>query len=159
MRSSARLKELAEAPLGRLLFKYSWPALVAMTLNALYSVVDRFWIGRGAGEDAMAALTLSIPIMMVFGAFGVWIGAGHSAVLSIKLGEGDHAAAERTLGELVAFKLIFFVLLPPIVFVLLDPILQVPEQLLGGDPFGCLSHRVFTPLLFCMRGWPRHRRR
>ncbi len=124
MRSSARLKELAEAPLGRLLFKYSWPALVAMTLNALYSVVDRFWIGRGAGEDAMAALTLSIPIMMVFGAFGVWIGAGHSAVLSIKLGEGDRVAAERTLGELVAFKLIFFLLLPPIVFILLDPILR-----------------------------------
>ena len=94
MRSSARLKELAEAPLGRLLFKYSWPALVAMTLNALYSVVDRFWIGRGAGEDAMAALTLSIPIMMVFGAFGVWIGAGHSAVQAERR-EGEQCALAR----------------------------------------------------------------
>ena len=38
-----RTKELStESPL-RLLFKYSWPALVAMTLNALYAVVDRFY--------------------------------------------------------------------------------------------------------------------
>jgi len=95
-----------------------------MTLNALYSVVDRFWIGRGCGEDAMAALTLSIPLAMVFAAFGVWIGAGHSAVLSIRLGEGDRVAAEKTLGELVAFKLLFFCVLTPLVFVSLDPILR-----------------------------------
>ena len=123
MRPADRLKELAEAPLGRLLFKYSWPALAAMSLNAFYSVVDRFWIGRGCGEDAMAAITLSIPLMMVFGAFGVWIGAGHSAVLSIKLGEGDRVAAERTLGELVAFKLLFFCVLPPLAFIFVDPLL------------------------------------
>jgi len=125
MRPSENLKELAEAPLGRLLFKYSWPALVSMTFNALYSVVDRFWIGRGCGEDAMAALTLSIPLTMVFGALGVWVGAGHSAVLSIKLGEGDRVAAEKTLGELLAFKLLFFLVFPPLVFLFLDPILRV----------------------------------
>ena len=36
------LAELASGKLGRLLLKYSWPALVAMSLNALYAVVDRF---------------------------------------------------------------------------------------------------------------------
>ena len=65
-----RTDELATAPLGPLLFRYSWPALVAMCLNALYAVVDRFYIGHGCGEDAMAALTLVFPVMMLFGAFG-----------------------------------------------------------------------------------------
>ena len=49
--------------------KYSWPALVAMSLNALYAVVDRFYIGQGCGEAAMAGLTLTFPVMMLFGAF------------------------------------------------------------------------------------------
>ena len=119
-----RLKAMATAPLGPLLARFSWPALVSMTLNALYSVVDRIWIGHGCGQDAMAALTLAFPLMMVFGAFGVFVGAGHSAVISIKLGEGDRTACEKLLGELVAFKLLFFFVLPPLVFVFIDPILR-----------------------------------
>ena len=117
------MMELATGRLDRLLFKYSWPALVAMSLNALYSVVDRFYIGQGCGEAAMAALTLAMPVMMLFGAFGVFIGAGHSAVLSIKLGEGDKSTCERIMGELVSLKLIFFFILPPLVFFNLDTVL------------------------------------
>ena len=125
MKPNERLRELAEAPLGRLVARFSWPALVSMTLNALYSVVDRIYIGQGCGQDAMAGLTLVFPVMMVFGAFGVFVGAGHAAVLSIKLGEGDRAACEKVLGELLALKLLFFFILPPLVFVFLDPILRL----------------------------------
>ncbi len=124
MRAQDRLKDLAEAPVGRLVVRFSWPALVAMTLNALYAIVDRVYIGHGCGAAAMAGLTLAFPIMMVFGAFGVLIGAGHAALLSIKLGEGDRVACEKILGQLVALKLAFAVTLPPLVFVFLDPILR-----------------------------------
>ena len=119
-----RSRELATARLGSLLFRYSWPALVAMSLNALYAVVDRFYIGHGCGEDAMAGLTLTFPVMMLFGAFGVFVGAGHSAVLSIRLGEGNRVACEKLLGQLVAFKLLFFFILPPLVFVNADTVLS-----------------------------------
>ena len=119
-----RLSAMATAPLGPLLARFSWPALVSMTLNALYAVIDRIWIGHGCGQDAMAALTLAFPLMMVFGAFGVFVGAGHGALISIKLGEGDRPACEKLLGELVAFKLLFFCILPPLVFVFVDPILR-----------------------------------
>ena len=124
MKPAERLKMLEEAPLGGLLLKFSWPALVSMTLSALYSIVDRIYIGQGCGQDAMAGLTLVFPVMMVFGAFGVFAGVGHSAVLSIKLGEGDRASCEKALGELVALKLLFFVTLPPLVFAFLDPVLR-----------------------------------
>jgi len=121
--ANENLKELAEGNLGRLLLRYSWPALVAMSLNALYAVVDRFYIGQGCGEAAMAALTLAMPVMMLFGAFGVFIGAGHAAVLSIKLGRNDFVSCEKLLGELVALKLLFFFILPPLVLLNLDSIL------------------------------------
>lgn len=117
------LDELATGSIGRLLLKYSWPALVAMTLNALYCVVDRFYIGQGCGTDAMAGLTLTYPLMLLFSAFGVLIGAGHSSILSIKLGARDLPACEKLLGQLVAFKLLFFVTLPPLVFANLDTVL------------------------------------
>ena len=122
-RQKANLDELATGRLGRLLVGYSWPALVAMTLNALYAVVDRMFIGHGCGVDVMAGLQLAMPVMMLFGAFGVFVGAGHSAILSIKLGEGDGTACEKLLGELVAFKFAFFLVLPPLVFFNLDTVL------------------------------------
>ena len=117
------IDELATGGIGRLLLRYSWPALVAMSLNALYSVVDRFYIGHGCGEAAMAALTLAMPVMMLFVAFGVFIGVGHSTLLSIRLGAGDRDGCERILGELVAMKLLFFLALPPLVFFNLDTVL------------------------------------
>ena len=120
---SAKSCELATAPLGSLLFRYSWPALVAMGLNAFYAVVDRFYIGRGCGEDAMAGITLAFPVMMLFGAFGVFVGAGHSAMLSIRLGERNRVACEKLLGQLVAFKLLFFLVLSPLVFFNADTVL------------------------------------
>ena len=47
-RGRKRLAKLATGKIGRLLLEYSWPALVAMSLNALYAVVDRFYIGDDA---------------------------------------------------------------------------------------------------------------
>jgi len=107
----------------KLLFRYSWPALVAMSLNALYSVVDRVFIGQGCGVDAMAGLTLTMPVVMLFAAFGVFVGAGHAAVLSIRLGEGNRTECERIVGQLLALKLLFFLVLPPLVFFNLDTVL------------------------------------
>ena len=95
----ANLEELAEGRIGKLLLKYSWPALVAMSLNALYAVVDRVFIGQGCGVDAMAGVQLAMPAMMLLTAFGPLIGVGHAALLSIKLGAGDTASSEKLVGE------------------------------------------------------------
>jgi len=100
-----------------------------MTLNALYSIVDRVYIGQGCGQDSMAGLTLAFPILMVLGAFGVFVGAGHAALISLKLGAGERSACEKLLGELVAFKFLFFCVLPPLIFLFIDPILSV----IGGE--------------------------
>ena len=121
--ASKRIEELATEKPAKLLLKYSWPALVAMTLNSLYTVVDRAFIGHGCGVDATAGLTLAMPLMMLFGAFGVFIGAGHAAVLSIKLGAGDRVSCEKLLGQLVSFKLLLFLVLMPLVYFNLDAIL------------------------------------
>ena len=119
----ANLDELARGSLGRLLLKYSWPALVAMTLNALYAVVDRVFIGQGCGVDAMAGLQLAMPVMMFLTAFGPLVGVGHAALLSIKLGANDRVACEKILGETIALKLLLFSILVPAIYLSLDTVL------------------------------------
>lgn len=99
-----------------LILKYAWPAVVTMTINQLYNVVDRVYIGHGCGADAIAGLTLTFPIMGALGAVGVLIGMGSSSILSIRLGAGDRAGAEKALGSCVAMKLLFGLTVPPLMF-------------------------------------------
>ena len=120
----ARLRELGGGRILPLLWKFAWPALVTMTLNTLYNVIDRVYIGHGCGSDAIAGLTLTFPVMMVMGAFGPLIGVGSGTIISISLGEKDMVRAERALGQCVALKLLLGVTVAPALFVLLDPLLH-----------------------------------
>lgn len=122
-RSFSDVQELASGKIGRLLLKYSWPALVAMTLNALYSVVDRAFIGW-CGVDSMAGLQIAMPMMMFLTSFGPLVGVGHAAVLSIKLGEGDRVACEKLVGQTIALKIGFYAILIPLLYVYIDPLLS-----------------------------------
>ena len=121
----ANLEELSRGSLGQLLLKYSWPALVSMTLNALYAVVDRVFIGQGCGVDAIAGLQLAMPVMMLLTAFGPLVGVGHATLLSIKLGLNDRVACEKILGETVALKVLSFAILIPLLYIFLDPVLDL----------------------------------
>lgn len=70
------LSALATRPIGRLLWEYSLPAVVGMVVMSLYNVIDRIFIGRGVGADAIAGLAVTFPVMNVSAAIGVLIGAG-----------------------------------------------------------------------------------
>lgn len=94
-----KLNELSTEGVGRLLWRYSLPAIVGMMVNALYNIIDRIFIGQGVGPEAIAGLAITFPVMNLSAALGVLIGAGGSARISILLGSHDDAAARRTLGN------------------------------------------------------------
>lgn len=125
-----RLTALREGPLVPLLLSFSWPAIVSMSLNMLYNVVDRIYIGQGCGADAIAGLALTFPVMLVVGAVGPLIGVGSSTEISIQLGRKAYHEAERTLGQMVALKLLFGLLAP---FVLYFLVLDPAFALMGAD--------------------------
>ena len=49
------VSEMGEAPLGKLLLKFSLPSIAIMLVNGLYNFIDRIFIGQGMGTDALAA--------------------------------------------------------------------------------------------------------
>ncbi len=114
--SEAKLHEMGAGRILPLILKYAWPAVVTMTINQLYNIVDRVYIGHGCGADAIAGLTLTFPIMGALGAVGVLIGMGSSTILSIRLGAGDRAGAEKALGSCVAMKVLFGLTVPPLMY-------------------------------------------
>ena len=99
---------LGSEPIGKLLVKYSVPAIIGMMVNALYNVVDRIFIGNipGVGPMAIAGLGVSMPIMSIVIAFGTLIGVGSSTNISIRLGEGKKDEARRIVGNAISFAII-----------------------------------------------------
>ena len=88
---------LGTESIGKLLIKYSIPAIIGMMVNALYNVVDRMFIGNipGVGPMAITGLGVTLPIMTILVAFGTLIGVGATTKVSIKLGEGKRDDAEK----------------------------------------------------------------
>jgi len=116
-------KELGTKPIGVLLAKFSIPAVIAMLVNAIYNVVDRIFIGQLVGEDALAALTIVFPIMMMTFAFAGLIGIGGSAMLAIRLGEKDYKGASHVFGNTVTYGVILNMILIVTMLLNLDQIL------------------------------------
>ena len=103
--SNGKLNVLETRSIGRLLWDYSIPAVVAMVVMQLYNVIDRIFIGRGVGSDAIAGLAITFPVMNLSAAIGVLIGAGASARVSIMLGARDYRGAELVLGNALVLTL------------------------------------------------------
>lgn len=77
------------------------PSVVMMVFTSVYSVVDGLFVANFAGEDAVAAINLIFPLIMVLGSIGFMLGAGGSALVSKTLGEGDNEKANKYFSMLV----------------------------------------------------------
>ncbi|MBR6283272.1 MAG: MATE family efflux transporter [Muribaculaceae bacterium] len=120
-----RLTELEHESVGRLLWKYSLPAVVGIMVMSIYNVIDRIFIGQGVGPEAIAGLAITFPVMNVSAAFGVLIGVGAGARESIVLGQGDRHAAEEILGNSIVMTLLFGTAYVAMFALFLDPILRL----------------------------------
>lgn len=80
-------KRLGEEPILKLLLSFSIPAIVGMVVNTLYNIIDRMYIGRieGIGPLALTGVGITMPIMTIILAFGMLVGIGTAARVSLKL--------------------------------------------------------------------------
>ncbi len=117
---------LATEPVGKLLLKYSVPAIIGMIVNALYNVVDRIFIGNipGVGALAITGVGVTMPIMTIILAFGMLIGVGSTANISIKLGQGKKDDAETIIGNAITLSVIFSLIISVIGIIFGDIILK-----------------------------------
>ena len=117
------VRHMGEQSIGRLLLRYSLPAIAGFLANALYQIVDRILVGRGVGTDAMAAVTSAFPLSIVAMALGLLVGTGTGNRISVLLGQGDAVGAERVLGQGLRLALINGTLLALLTWTFTKPLL------------------------------------
>lgn len=109
----------------KLLMRFALPAMASSFVNCLYNIVDRLYIGRGAGPDAMAGLSLTFPYMIILASFGMMIGQGSGALISLLLGEKKPEEANKVLGQAMAMFLLFIFTIQALGLIFLDQTLHL----------------------------------
>jgi len=83
-----RTEAMGNTPIGLLLVKMSLPGMVSMVAMSLYNIIDTMWVsGLPNGTEAIAALTVVMPLQMIAGALGMGAGAGVTSLVSRRFGE------------------------------------------------------------------------
>lgn len=124
--TSSRLRELANAPVGKMLVKYSLPAVVGTVVMALYNIIDSIVIGHAIDDpNVVAGIAVTFPVMNLATALGMLIGAGAATRISIVLGQNDKRMAEIILGNCVQLTLIIGLMYITAFAIFLEPILKM----------------------------------
>jgi len=121
----AKYINLRDSAINKLLWEFSIPAIIGMLTMGLYIIVGRIFVGRGVGSVAIAAITVAQPIMTILMAFGMLIGVGATALISIRLGEQKINEVEKIAGNATSLLILLPLIIAVIYFLWSEPILRI----------------------------------
>lgn len=101
-----RAQAMGHASINSLLLRFAGPSIITMLVMGSYNIIDAIFVGR-LGAEAIAALTVSFPFMMLFVAVGVGTGVGATSVISRSLGAGNRLDADRTAAVVFTLVVLF----------------------------------------------------
>ncbi len=115
---------LGKEKIGKLILKFSVPCILSLLISALYNIVDQIFIGNSdVGSIGNTATTIVFPLTTIALAFGLMLGDGAAAYMSLCLGKGDKEKLTKTVGSAILLSFIFSMLFYAICLPLLDNIL------------------------------------
>ena len=100
-------------PVNRLLLNMAIPIMISMLVQALYNVVDSYFVSK-ISQDALNAVSLAFPVQNLMIAVSVGTGVGINALLARSLGQGDREKVDRS-----AVNGVFLAVVSSLVFVAL----------------------------------------
>jgi putative MATE family efflux protein len=128
--------DLTEGNIARKLISFSLPMIAGNLISQLYNVVDSIVVGNFVGSDALAAVSASFPIMMLFNAmfWGIAVGAG--IVIAQNFGAKRYDVLNKAVNT--AFTLVYAsgILISIIGTLFSGPLLKLlgtPENIIGDS--------------------------
>lgn len=138
------VKNLTEGPPLKLLFFFSLPMVAGNLFQQLYNMVDTAVVGKFVGEDAVAAVGSSFPIVFLAVAVAAGLSMGCNVVISQLFGARCIHEMKTTVSTaLITLGAVGLVLM------LLGTLLAGPLlQLLGTDPDIMADSRTYLRIYF-----------
>ncbi|MEN3185049.1 MAG: MATE family efflux transporter [Atribacterota bacterium] len=91
----------------RHLVTFAIPMLIGNLLQTFYNTVDSIWVGRFLGPGALAAVSVSFPVLFLFVALAMGLGIGNNVMVAQYLGARREEEVARTItNALTVFTII-----------------------------------------------------
>ncbi len=87
-------EKILNGDLKKVILKLSWPMMISNLLQSTYNITDTFWVGR-LGSYAIAAVTISFPLVFVMIAISMGIGVGGSILIAHAAGKAFKTKKEK----------------------------------------------------------------
>ncbi len=133
------------------LIGYTVPTIIMMVFMSMYTIVDGIFVSNFVSEQALAAVNIAFPMVLVAMAIGLMLAIGANAIIAKRMGEGKNEQARSfftliyIVGGVLGIAITLVVM--PLVGVLM-PLLGASEAIapLSSDYLLCLL--PFVTLLF-----------
>jgi putative MATE family efflux protein len=123
--NSERLNSFGTASIPKLVLQFSVPSIISMLVNALYNIVDRFFVGQGVGSLGIAGITLCFPICLFIMAMSMMIGVGGNTLFSIRLGQKKYIQASIILNNSFSLLILMAVTTFTLGEIFMEPLLKL----------------------------------
>lgn len=133
--------KMGTAPIGRLLASMAWPAILSMTIGALYNIVDSIFVSR-ISQDALTAVSFVMPAQLLMISVTVGSGVGVNSLIARRLGAKRNDEADLAASISIRIGLFNY-----LIFLLAGTFLTVPfMRHFTSDPtifgYGCTYMRL-----------------
>lgn len=119
-----KIELLRSTPIPKALLAMGIPTMIGMLINALYNLVDAYFVG-GLGESQMGAISVVYPLGQVVVGLGLLFGTGAASYISRLLGQRDKEQANTVASTALYSSLAVGAVIILLSVIFLNPILRL----------------------------------
>lgn len=93
------MQNFTEGNIGRQVIDFTMPIMLGNVLMSVYGIINMIWVGRLLGHEAVAAVSASLPIIMLMPAFLIGLGMATNVLIAQAFGRSDTAMLKKILSN------------------------------------------------------------
>ena len=124
MKNSEKESLLATVKPSRAIVQLAIPATLALLAKAVYNIVDTAYIGMLDSDIALAAVGVTLPLLLIMVSIENIFAAGASVLAGRQLGAGQKEKASQTVTTIVGFSMFVGIALCLLGILFMEPLLR-----------------------------------
>ena len=125
MQESNATELFEKAPVSQAVLKSALPAMAAMLMVLIYNLADTFFVGQTHDAYQVAAVSLVMPVFLMFMAVGTVFGMGGTSVISRALGQGRTDYAKKVCSFCMWGCVVVGVMMAALFLIFMEPTLTM----------------------------------
>lgn len=137
-----KMELLGSAPIPKALLAMGLPTMIGMMINALYNLVDAYFVG-GLGTAQMGAISVAFPLGQVVVGLGLLFGNGAASYISRLLGTGEKETANKVASTALYSSLCVGAVIIICTVIFLNPVLKMLGATESIMPYAVTYTRIY----------------